>query len=251
MNNSKKSLLSLPPTEAKKYLLEGEQYCTFDLPKYFTFNELLQKVDTFVKDKPLSTFSAKNSDGKAIRACDFDDINYKIISNKDGHYAWRPLQLIHPALYVSLIQTITEKNNWQAIKKRFIKFQKNKKIECVSIPVISINKKRTQASAQILTWWEEVEQKSLSKALDFSYLYTTDITDCYGAIYTHSIAWALHDKAFIKNPINRNNNKLIGNKIDSLLREMSNGQTNGIPQGSVSMDFIEEILIGYADIELT
>ena len=32
---------------------------------------------------------------------------------------------------------------------------------------------------------------------------------------------------------------------------MSFGQTNGIPQGSVLMDFIAEIVLGYADLELS
>lgn len=32
---------------------------------------------------------------------------------------------------------------------------------------------------------------------------------------------------------------------------MSNGQTNGIPQGSTLMDFIAEIVLGYADLELS
>lgn len=32
---------------------------------------------------------------------------------------------------------------------------------------------------------------------------------------------------------------------------MRHGQTNGIPQGSVLMDFIAEIVLGYADLELS
>jgi len=43
----------------------------------------------------------------------------------------------------------------------------------------------------------------------------------------------------------------LGNIIDKHLRDMAFGQTNGIPQGSVLMDFIAEMVLGYADIELT
>jgi hypothetical protein len=78
-----------------------------------------------------------------------------------------------------------------------------------------------------------------------------DITDCYGSIYTHSIAWSLHDKKEAKKIENRNNFNLIGNKIDKFIRNMSNGQTNGIPQGSVLMDFIAEIVLGYGDLLLS
>jgi predicted transcriptional regulator len=85
--------------------------------------------------------------------------------------------------------------------------------------------------------------------MEYEYLLTTDITDCYGSIYTHSISWALHGKSYAKT--HRKNTSLIGNIIDTHIRDMSYGQTNGIPQGSVVMDFIAEMILGYADIELS
>lgn len=76
----------------------------------------------------------------------------------------------------------------------------------------------------------------------------TDITNCYPSIYTHSISWALHTEKFAK----KNREKgILGNDIDYLLQEMSYGQTNGIPQGSVITDLIAEIILGYADKLLT
>ncbi|MFQ8806110.1 MAG: RNA-directed DNA polymerase [Alistipes indistinctus] len=44
---------------------------------------------------------------------------------------------------------------------------------------------------------------------------------------------------------------LLGDQIDALIREMRFGQTNGIPQGSVLMDFLAEIILGYVDVELS
>jgi len=38
--------------------------------------------------------------------------------------------------------------------------------------------------------------------------------------------------------------------IDRYIRDMSFGQTNGIPQGSVLMDFIAEMILGYVDLKL-
>ncbi len=86
-------------------------------------------------------------------------------------------------------------------------------------------------------------------ALEYEYLLHTDITDCYGSIYTHSIAWALHSKKDAKEK--RDDNSLIGNKIDWYLQDMSYGQTNGIPQGSILMDFLAEIVLGFADLQLS
>jgi hypothetical protein len=40
---------------------------------------------------------------------------------------------------------------------------------------------------------------------------------------------------------NRSDKKSIGNIIDTAMQGMNYGQTNGIPQGSVLMDFIAEM----------
>jgi hypothetical protein len=82
----------------------------------------------------------------------------------------------------------------------------------------------------------------------------TDITDCYGSIYTHTIPWSLHDKDTVKaNRLKPKKQKqdFVGDKIDTTIQRMQCGQTNGIPQGSVLMDFIAEMVLGYADLLLT
>jgi RNA-directed DNA polymerase len=73
----------------------------------------------------------------------------------------------------------------------------------------------------------------------------------WGAVIydTHSVAWALYGKATAKS--NRHNKTLIGNIIDAHIQDMRHGQTNGIPQGSVLMDLISEMVLGYADLELS
>lgn len=85
-------------------------------------------------------------------------------------------------------------------------------------------------------------------AISYEFVIHTDITDCYGSIYTHSIAWALHTKDVAK--ANQTDQSFIGNTIDSCIQNMRYRQTNGIPQGSVLMDFIAEMVLGYADILL-
>ncbi|MFM7469681.1 MAG: RNA-directed DNA polymerase [Vampirovibrionales bacterium] len=240
-NKNSKSILELTHDEAHQYFLKQESFCDFDLPEYFKFEALLNSVDKILTGKNLSDFRTKNP-----RNC--EGVNYKILNNKDGKYAWRPLQLINPALYVSLVHKITSKENWKLIRKRFTLFSKNKKIECVSIPRQSLTENSDKAE-QISNWWQHIEQRSIELALDYSYLTHTDLTDCYGAIYTHSVAWAIHGKEEAKE--NRNEKSFVGNQIDGHLQDMSHGQTNGIPQGSTLMDFIAEMVLGYADLELT
>src|SRR5213079_308164 len=104
-------------------------------------------------------------------------------------------------------------------------------------------------AAQILHWWQGIEQGAIELALDYAYVLHADITDCYMAIYTHSVAWALHGKATAK--ANRTDMMLIGNLIDAHIQDIRHGQTNGIPQGSVLMDLVSEMVLGYADLSLS
>lgn len=238
-----KTILDINWKDARKFFLKKESYSNIDLPYYFSFQNVLDNVEKKLSGKKLADFRSSSPR-------DFDDINYHLISNKDGKYAWRPYQLIHPAIYVSLVNTITEEDNWKIIKDRFSVFRKDPKIECHSLPVISDVEAKTDKSAQILTWWQMIEQRSMVLALDYNYVVHTDITDCYGSIYTHSLSWAIHTKKVAKKKENRNKKSLVGVAIDSHLQDMSYGQTNGIPQGSSLMDFIAEIVLGYVDLLL-
>lgn len=237
---SERSILQMTASQARAFLLKPESYCGVELPVYFTFARVLSAVTKVLSGKSLSSMSSKPRD--------FEGVNYAMLSNKDGRHAWRPFQLIHPALYVSLVQKITEPAQWKVIRDRFREFQKPKNFKCLSIP-IEASPTRKDKAAQILNWWQGIEQGSIEFALDYNYAFHADITDCYSAIYTHSIAWAVHGRAKAKAA--RNDKTLIGNIIDWHIQDMRNGQTNGIPQGSTLMDFISELVLGYADLELS
>ncbi len=237
---ARKSILGLSAGEARAFLLKPESYCSLDLPPYIRFDTLIDEVHKALDGQNLSCLSAKPRN--------HDDVNYTILNNKDGKYAWRPFQLIHPALYVSLVHHLTEDANWKLVLNRFKEYSGNTKIQCLSLPVVSLSEEKDKAE-QISHWWHTVEQCSIGLSLDYEYLLETDIADCYGAIYTHSIAWALHTKQEAKKK--RTDKSLLGNIIDSHIQDMRHGQTNGIPQGSVLMDFVAEMVLGFADMELS
>ena len=235
-----KKVLDMTEKEAKNYFMKNSSYFSMSLPEYLDFTNLLVDVDKKINNLPL----AKLWHDKPEK---YDDINYKFHQNKDGKFAWRMFQLIHPAIYVDLVNLITETENWKLIINRFKEFKSNEKIVCCSDIVESSSKTKDQG-ASIVNWWNNVEQKSIELSLKYNWIGITDITDCYGSIYTHSIAWALHGISTAK--INRKET-LIGNTIDKKIRNMTYGQTNGIPQGSSLMDFIAEIILGYGDLLLT
>lgn len=191
----------------------------------------------------------------ATKFGDRDDLNHTIYINKDGKHTWRPLTIINPFLYMDLVDFITKNedsskkhgNGWEFIKRRLNNF-KSDKIHCASIPIESKTQKSDKGET-ILTWWELFEQQTISKSLDYSYCLFTDISNFYPSIYTHSIPWALYGKDIVKNNL-KDYNKSFGGEIDKKIRKMQHNQTNGIPQGSVLMNFIAEIILGYIDFEL-
>jgi len=236
-----KRLIDLSNKEARDHFLKGSSYFNGDLPKYISFEPILNKVSAVLQGGNYAQFKGKDPPNK------FPKVNYNFIANKDGRFSWRPLELMHPAIYVSLVNVICEEKNWESIGKRFKKF-KGGVVDCCSAPVMSVDY-QTNVATQIKSWWQNVEQRSLTYSLEFSHLLHTDVTDCYGSLYTHSIAWALHGLEQAKN--NRGNNSLLlGNKIDSHIQASRYGQTNGIVQGSVLMDFIAEIVLGYVDEQI-
>ena len=244
-----KIILELTNIEARHFLLKPESYANFDLPSYFDFGPVLSGLSATIGNHRLSDIAEPDPsrNNRPMRPSDFDDVNYTLLNNKDGKYAWRPFELIHPALYVLLVNEITEPAAWAEIQARFAQFQADDKIVCLSMPVVSETEQSDKAE-QVSAWWQQVEQGSIELALEFDYVAHTDISDCYGSVYTHSIPWALHDKANAK--ANRSST-LLGNRVDGLVQGMSNGQTNGIPQGSTIMDFVAEIVLGYADLLLS
>ena len=238
-NSLMKKIINLSAEEAKKYFLKGNSYFNNDIPHYISFEPILTNVDKVLNGNNFDSFKSSNPS-------DLSGVNYSFLANKDGRFAWRPFELVHPAIYVSLVYLICEPNNWVSIQKRFSEFE-GRAVECCSIPVLSASDEKDVA-AQIKSWWLNVEQRSLIYSLEFSHVLQTDVVDCYGSLYTHSIPWAIHGIKKSKN--NRSNAALLGNMIDAYIRAGRYGQTNGISQGSVLMDFIAELVLGFVDEQI-
>lgn len=233
-----KKILQLNEKDVRRFFLDEASYCTLDLPEYFCFSGVLKAANDYLGKNQL--LQVLNSCEKDNRPSDYEDVNYVLINNKKAKYKWRRIELIHPIFYVGIVNEITEEDNWRIVRKRFEDFNSDEKIICCSIPVADTHKGKI-----VLNWWNSFEQQSIANSIDYSYMATTDIENCYPSIYTHSVAWAIHTKPVAKD--NQRNLSLLGNKLDKYIRDMHNGQTNGIPQGSILMDFIAEIVLGYAD----
>ncbi len=261
--NMNPTILDLDNDQARRLLMQSESYCTIKVPDYIDFSDVLAKAEKSVSNYRSSIVTAKclnkakggggnggncRSDSADFKKL-FDGINCRILQNKDGLLSWRPMELINPMIYAVMVYKLTEENSWEIVRNRFAEFQQCQNIECCSIPrgVFTYAEK-----GAILNWWDSFEQRSIALSLEFQYMGKTDISDCYGAIYTHSISWALHGKGVAKEKgIAGSRSDLLGDEIDSLIQSMHSRQTTGIPQGSVLSDLIAEIVLGYADLLLS
>lgn len=238
-NKDRKYITEMNQSEAKAFFLDPSTYVPLTLPRYFRFDKILKFAENELGDKEIKNISINK---KALS--NTENVNYTLLLNKDARYDWRPLQIVHPIVYVDLVNYIC--SNWDSIIKRFKDFETNPKLKCISLPLKSTSKHNDKEEI-ILNWWESLEQASIKYSLNFKYCIKTDITNCYGSIYTHTISWAINGKEWAKNNRNRNN---LGNEIDKRIEFMQNGQTNGIPQGGSLFDTIAELVLGYADLEM-
>ena len=258
------SILDLSASEARRFLLKQESFCNIGLPQYFYFQNLLDSLN-IVLDKKRWAYQDSSCNNKRLISDIWElnpgscrNVNYQFLQNKDGRLSWRPLQIINPVIYVCLVRNITAEENWKIIVERFEELYANDKIKCYSMPLIN-HSTNTDTANTIMNWWNTMEQQSIELAIEYNYMMKTDISDCYGSIYTHSITWAMCDREKAKERLKTKKplaNKYeeryqIGDTIDKLIQNMSYMQTNGIPQGSILMDFIAEMVLGYADKELS
>jgi hypothetical protein len=80
------------------------------------------------------------------------------------------------------------------------------------------------------------------------YILKTDVANCYGSIYTHSIPWALHDKTVAKRT--RGYEQLFGNRLDTHVRNCQDGQTMGVPVGPDPSSLLADIVLSAVDQSL-
>jgi RNA-directed DNA polymerase len=231
-----RTVIELDCAEAQDFFFQGNSYCSIELPPYFHFSVMLKRIQTVLRNRVLT-------DGDFGKFKKMETANHLIYTNKGDRYSWRKLQIINPILYIKLVEEITENSNWSEIQNRFRDFGSNARIQCMSIPVLP-NQGETRLGAQISSWLDKFEGESIKLGMKYEYMYKTDISNCYSSVYTHSVAWAIHTKTVAKAIRGKN---LFGNRIDEYLQAMTNGQTNGIPEGSTLMDFIAEVVLGYTD----
>jgi hypothetical protein len=94
---------------------------------------------------------------------------------------------------------------------------------------------------------EMTDDDLASVAYKYTHIVKADIKRFYPSIYTHSIAWAMHGKTFIRKPKNLHDFGHVGNRLDKLFQNANDGCTNGIPIGPAVSDLIGELIAAAVD----
>ena len=241
MSKAARNILSLNHDEAMDFFMKSEQYHGFELPEYFSFDEVLKYVREKVRTIPYEECLKKGVSPDSLL-----DVNLDILLNKDGRYAVRPIILANPFLYYFLVREVCCESNWQVIKDLFEKFNVPHITSC-AIPVIPNEKEPFHKATTINNWWNSMEQRSIELSLEYRYMFVTDITNCYGSVNPQTFDWAFTLK---NTTIETGIQSSIAQNIQKFLRALQQGRNIGIPQGSAIFDFVGEIILGYSDLLL-
>jgi len=148
----------------------------------------------------------------------------------NGEEFRRTISVPSPLHQILLCKLISD--NWDELESFF-----NQSDISMTTPIISEKDDLDIESKISISEKMDVRMKYLHNK---NYILQTDISRFYPTIYTHVIPWAYHTKEYIKQNINKKN--LLGNKLDSRIQYMQDGQTFGIPIGPSTSHVISEII---------
>ena len=207
------------------------------LPDFFEAD-----FDSSQYDKVVVTLSEKK-DSLGKRRTKYEPNLFDLVkfthTNGSGY---RIYSLIHPFHYWMICKEIAD-NLPQIIST----LTKKRNIVSYSIPNLENLEMRREDG--INSWLRMAEHDLISESGEYKYLLKADISSFYASIYTHSISWAIHGRRKAKDE--RNNYRLLGNRLDKLAQNSNSGQTNGLPIGPVTSDILSELVLADVDEQIS
>ena len=149
----------------------------------------------------------------------------------------RKLGIVNPIDYVALSVEVI--NGWTTLKSVFDKSQ---------VSLTSPKYGGPPGRAFVYRYAKIIDNRKTAVRSRARYLLRADISQFYHSIYTHSISWALHGKLIAKQQ--RNNQTLLGNRLDKRIQHSQDKQTIGIPIGPDISFLIAELILSVCDDQL-
>lgn len=160
----------------------------------------------------------------------------------------RTFGIIDPHIHNDIAYHISR--NWKRLVDRMIPSDSIVSSYSFPLPISKRTPNRLgvlRSGRLIYEFIEMTDDDLASVAYKYSHIVKADIKRFYPSIYTHSIAWAIHGKSFIRKPRNMHSFSHVGNRLDKLFQNASDGCTNGIPIGPVVSDLIGELIASAVD----
>jgi len=228
------SLKAVTADTAREFLLEhGYTASSFEIPEYYAPS----KLDS-INLRPIAWLDAngkKNEMPKITQPLEF--------LTPKGFLGWRSFSMLHPYIYIHVVNEMTEPSAWKTLQDILCT---ETLVSSYSTPGFVVKEDEVTKKQAIDRWVLMAEKDLVKDCVGYSFLTVTDIKNFYPSIYTHSISWAIEGKENIRNG-NRQNYTLLGNKLDKLFQNSRDGQTNGIPVGSMVSDIIAEVILKRVD----
>lgn len=224
----------------------GDVYNWLLVSGYFPENYVLPPCFAVTKrpDKPRFFYKIKNS-GKKYPVERFECVSVHFPKTE---LTDRTFGIIHPRIHNDIAYHIAR--NWKSIVDKMLPPDSKVTTYSFPIPIDSGNPGRIgylRSGRMIYEFLNMTEDDIAAVAYKYTHIVKADIKSFYPSIYTHSIAWAIHGKKFIRKPENLHNFLHVGNRLDRLFQNANDGCTNGIPIGPVVSDIISEVIASAVD----
>ena len=175
---------------------------------------------------------------KRIRAS-HDYVRYESVRNVNVP---RQMGVPHPESYV--VQCLALKRHWTLIKRHCGK---------PVTPISRVYVRRTSSQRVFLMNYQgrqrfANEEADIRSMMGAHYAVNADISNCFPSVYTHSIPWALHGRSKAKG---NHSIMMPGNLLDTVTRNVRDGQTNGLLIGPHASNVLSEIILTTVDQELS
>lgn len=234
---------SLKPTEVYRWLLEHGYF-----PESYVMPPCFKVVATPPKGKTYFKIT-KNRRGNEFTPTRTECVR---VHFPKSELTDRTFGIMHPHIHNDIALHISR--NWKKIVEALIPSESAETTYSFPIPLTKRTPGRIgnlRGGRMIYEFIDMTDDDLVAVAYRYAYLVKADIKNFYPSIYTHSLAWALHGKKYVRRSKNMYNFGLVGNRLDKLFQNANDGCTNGLPIGPVVSDLAAEIIAASVDRELT
>lgn len=240
-NDTKKLAKSLNRTEIYYWLVENGYFPeSYVLPPCFRVTKRPLGVKCFAR-------VTKKGFTPPLVARECCTVHFPKTDLADRHFG-----IMHPEIHNDIAFHLAR--NWKQVVDCLI--PDDSVVTCYSFPIPMDSRRpgrvgSLRSGRMIYQFLWMTEDDLVAEAYQYSHVVRADIKNFYPSIYTHSIAWAIHGKQFIRKGGNRSDFRLLGNRLDRLFQYANDQKTNGVPIGPAVSDIVAEIVAAAVDRELT